>query len=316
MLEVLCFGEPLIGFFPTKRRSLSEPGEFHMTWGGDTSNVALAAAKLEHTSGIVTKVGDDGFGRGFLSLWKENGVSTDMVSVDTTRPTGIYLVGYCKDSTEFDYRRKGSAFSSISSNDVEEIDLSDVAFFHVSGISQAVSRSALEASFVLMQRCKEAGVKLSYDLNFRSKLWSADHARAVFEYTIRNFVDVLSLNDLDCRILGLGGAPEETVSYLLTLGPEFVVHRAGSSGATIGNNKEILSSPGFLVDVVDTVGAGDTFTAALLCGLLEDMKLKDLLDFSQAAAAITCQGMGSVENQPSRGEIERLLKGQKTERPY
>ena len=315
MPELLCFGEPLIGFYPTQKRSLSEPGEFRMTWGGDTSNVALAFSKLGRAAGVITKVGEDGFGRGFLRLWRENSVSIETVMIDPVHPTGMYLIGFPGDEPEFDYRRKGSAFSSISVEDVEKISLEGIRLFHVSGISQAVSTSALETSFALLHRCKEAGVKVSYDLNYRAKLWSRDYARGVFEYTIRNFVDVLSLNALDCDVLNLTGTPEELVSELIGRGPEIVVYRAGASGATIGDGEETLSSPGFNVRIVDTVGAGDTFTAALLCGLIEGMEMRKLLDFCQAAAAITCQGMGSVENQPSRKQIKQLLKEQKNEGP-
>ena len=81
--EVLCFGEPLAAFYSKDRRSLSKAGEFEMTWGGDTSNVALGISKLDHTSGYITKVGDDAFGegKGYLnaSLWWQ---ITDFFRID------------------------------------------------------------------------------------------------------------------------------------------------------------------------------------------------------------------------------------------
>ena len=307
--EVLSFGEPLAAFYSKDRRSLSKAGEFDMTWGGDTSNVALGISKLGHTSGYITKVGNDAFGEGFFNLWKSNGVDTTNVIIDSDRLTGMYFASFTGEKHEFIYRRKDAAASTYSVDDASKVDFEGVKILHLSGVSQAISRQCLEASFTLMNRARENGAVISFDLNYRSKLWSRDLAKSIYLSVISNYADIVSLNDDEQEILGMEGNPEDAANSLLELGPKIVALRCGVNGAIIATRKRSVKGKAKKVEVADTVGAGDTFTASLLCCYLEDRDVEDSLQFALSAAALTCTKTGSTEGQPSRKQVLDFLGG-------
>ncbi len=175
--EIYSFGEPLAGFYAKDQRRLSQIGDFHMTWGGDTSNVAVASARLGRSSGYITRIGNDSFGHGLMELWKSKRVDTTNGIIAPESPTGMYFVSFNGEKHEFAYRRKDAAARKFGPADAEKISFEGVKIFHLSGISQAISRECLEASFVLMKRAKALGAKISYDLNYRGKLWSTSWQR-------------------------------------------------------------------------------------------------------------------------------------------
>lgn len=307
--EVLSFGEPLAAFYSKDRQSLSKAGEFDMTWGGDTSNVALGISKLGHTSGYITKVGDDAFGEGFLNLWKSNGVDTTNVIIDSDRLTGMYFASFTGEKHEFIYRRKDAAASTYSVDDARDVDFEGVRILHLSGVSQAISRQCLEASLVLMKRARENGAVISFDLNYRGKLWSSELAKSIYLSVISGYADIVSLNDEEQEVLGIKGDPEDAANYLLELGPKVVALRCGVKGAVIATRKKSVKGRAKIVEVADTVGAGDTFTASLLCCYLEDRDLEDSLHFALSAAALTCTKTGSTEGQPSKKQVLDFIGG-------
>jgi len=301
--EIYSFGEPLAGFYAKDQRRLSQIGDFHMTWGGDTSNVVVASARLGRSSGYITRIGNDSFGRGLMELWESNGVDTTNVIIDEESPTGMYFVSFNGERHEFDYRRKDAAARKFGPADAEKISLEGVKIFHLSGISQAISRECLEASFVLIKRARALGAKISYDLNYRGKLWSSELARAVYLKTITDFADIVSFNEEEMEILSLQGSPVEAVMEVMNMGPGIVAFRRGSQGAILGTNEGIFEGKAKKVKVADTVGAGDAFTASLLCCNLENTGTQETLEFALRATALTCTATGSTEGQPTRKQV-------------
>jgi 2-dehydro-3-deoxygluconokinase len=305
---VYSFGEPLAGFYATNERSLAAIGDFHMTWGGDTSNVALALKKLGHQSGYITKVGNDFVGEGLLELWKTTGVDIRNVIVDHNYGTGMYFVSFKNGKHEFDYKRKNSAASTLKPSDIDELHLDNFKILHLSGITQAISKNCMEAGFYLMESARKQNKMISYDLNYRGKLWNPDTAKCVYEYVIKEYADIVSFNEEEADILGLSSNPKEAVKEILKYKPSLVVFRKGEEGAVLGAEKGVIEMKAYNVEIADTVGAGDTFTAAILAGTIEGMQFEEILKFALAAAACTCSKTGSVEGQPYRNEVEELLK--------
>jgi len=302
-VEVYCFGEALGGFYSNGRGNLDEIGDFHLTWGGDASNVALAIQKLGHRSGFVGKVGNDFFGEGFLKYWNEIGVNTENVSIDNERFTGLYFIKSNDTNHQFEYRRKNSAAVKINSGDIKKEKLLDAEIFHLSGITQAISESSCETGFELMDYLKNEGKIISYDLNYREKLWSKEQAKVVYSEVLNKYANIFSLSREEAEILDLPKDPEKAIYKLLNYNPDLVVLRLGEEGALIGNRECIVKSSIFKTEVEDTVGAGDTFTAAIIVGYLEKMSLEKMLKFALKAAAFTCRKIGSVEGQPLREEL-------------
>lgn len=305
--RVMCFGEPLIGFF-TKNDFHNLPS-FQMAIGGDTSNVALGVSKLGHTASFTTKLGNDFFALKIMEAWQKENIDTRYVFRENNFQTGIYFSIYdSQGDNEFVYKRKDSASSRYSAEEAKRVTLEDLTLFHLSGISQAISTSCLEASFFFMNRCKELNIQISYDLNYRSLLWSKEYFNSIALYTIKNFADIVSLNLKEAEVLGLHGSPKEIVKQILIMGPKVVALKLGKDGCVIGTPNEIEYGKPFKVDnLVEATGAGDSLTAALIVGIMEQMKLKKLVSFANAVASRVCTVVGSTSGQPSRKEIDLFL---------
>lgn len=305
--HVICFGEPLIGFF-TKKDFHNLPS-FQMAIGGDTSNVALGVTKLGHPASYTTKLGNDFFAQKIKELWKKEGVDTRYVFKEDKYNTGIYFAIYdsCGDN-QFIYKRQDSAPASYSIEDAKKVSLEGLKLFHLSGISQAISKSCLEASFFFMKRCKELNILVSYDLNYRSSLWSKEYFNSIAFYTIKNLASFVSLNLNEAEVLGLKGTPEHIVSEIIMMGPKIVALKLGKEGCVIGSPEGIKHGKPFKVDnIVETTGAGDSVTAAVIVGIIEQMELNQMVRFANAVASRVCTVIGSTGGQPTREEINNFL---------
>ncbi len=307
MSEVACFGEPLVGFY-AKQDIIEELSSFTMVIGGDTSNVALGIAKLGHSAMYITKLGDDIFGKQIQKAWNGANVDTSYVFIDSYHQTGVYFTFFDSNKRHrFVYMRKNSAAANFTVKDAKKVPLKDTKIFHLSGISQAISKDSLESSFYFMKKCKQLGIRISYDVNYRSALWSQEFFNSVAWSTIKNFAYLVTLNLDEARVLGLEGSPEGIVKKLIKEGPEIVAIKLGRQGCVIGSPEGVEYLRAFDVSVVDTVGAGDAFTAAVIVGILEDMDLRRIAHFANAVASMVCRSVGSTSGQPNREEVEKFM---------
>lgn len=176
--DVLCLGEPMLEF------NQQSDGKFLSGHGGDTSNVACAAARQGASVGFVTLLGQDTFGNSFIDLWRSEGVDVSTVKQITTAPTAVYFVTQGSDGHEFSYFRAGSAASTMRPADLPVEALKAAKILHVSGISQAISTTAADTVLEAIDIVKGAGGRVSYDTNRRRKLWPLERARAVIHEAI------------------------------------------------------------------------------------------------------------------------------------
>jgi len=177
---------------------------------------------------------------------------------------------------------------------------------HVSGISQAISLSACDTVFAAMAMAKAAGRLVSYDPNFRSKLWPLDRARAVIHETCRQ-ADLIFPSLDDARQLTGLTAAEEIANIYLKLGPKVVVIKLGAEGALLATADGLRTFPPYKVDSIDMSGAGDTFDGAFVAGYIAGRPVPDCMRFANAAAAITTTGLGCVTPVPRHAAIEALI---------
>nr|MDQ6917120.1 PfkB family carbohydrate kinase [Pseudomonadota bacterium] len=133
--DLVALGEPLLEFNQTR----AGEARYLQGFGGDTSNCVIAASRLGASVAYVTRLGDDAFGRKFLSLWEREKVDTCGVGTDPDAPTGIYFVTHGDAGHEFSYLRAGSAASRMRPDDLPMKVIGDAKVLHVSGISQAIS---------------------------------------------------------------------------------------------------------------------------------------------------------------------------------
>ena len=305
-LEVLSFGEPLVGLYAPPGKSYAEDVALSVVWGGDTSNVATAVSRLAHRAAYLSRVGADAFGERFLELWREAGVDTSHVRVDSEHRTGAYFVSFEHGSHRFTYYRSNSAASHIRVEDIDWDFVRSCRVLHLSSISQGISRSALEVSFALMEAARSKNIMISYDVNYRPALWTPELARAVIRQSIEDYADMVMISEEEMGLLGWGEGIGDLRRALRRL-PLLCALKHGPGGCTVLREGEQVTVEPIRVEVEDTVGAGDAFAAGLICAVLEDRPLLQVGKMGNIVAGLTCRKRGPLSGQPTREEVERFL---------
>ncbi len=306
--DIIAIGEPL---YELNRQ---RDGHFLRGFGGDTSNVVIAAARLGARTAYVTRVGRDMYGDALRELWAKEGVDAAAVSRDEEAPTGLYFVTHEGGGHQFTYRRKGSAASRLAVADVPERLITQARFLHVSGISQAISATAAGAIDHAVAIAIMAGVAISYDTNYRPKLWPAELARRTVERTAAHAAVLkTSLEDAG-ELLQLRDAPE-IARHFIGLGSKAVVVTLGGDGVRVATAAASAVIPGYRVPTADATGAGDAFTGALLTELARGEELLAACRFANAAAALSTLDYGAIAPLPRRADVARFLAEHREKKP-
>jgi 2-dehydro-3-deoxygluconokinase len=303
-LDVLAIGEPLIELNQVERggEAVYLPGH-----GGDSSNCVVAAARQGASCGYLSAVGEDAFGRSLLELWDREGVDRSGVIVRPAAPTGIYFVTHGPEGHEFSYRRAGSAASLLRPDELPEDLVRSARVLHASGIGQAISADACDAVFRAMRLAKEAGALVSYDPNFRARLWPLDRARAVIDAALRLADIALPGLDDATALTGLDD-PDLVCDRYLGYGCRMVLLTLGAEGCLAATPDARRRLPGHRVAAVDATGAGDTFDGAFLAEHLRTGgDVFRAAAYANAAAALATRGHGAVAPMPRRAEVEAFL---------
>ena len=298
--DIVAVGEPLYEL------NQQPDGRYLAGFGGDTSNVVIAAARLGAKTAYVTRLGADLFGDALMDLWRSEGVDTSAVIRDAEAPTGLYFVTHSDRGHDFTYRRKGSAASLMTPEALPERLIAAAKFLHVSGISQAISETAAATVARAIAMAREAGSRISFDTNFRPRLWPAEMARPVIMAAAAR-ADILKTSVEDCAaLLGISD-PASIAKHFLALGSVSVLVTLGRGGVLAATASGMDIVPGRAVAAVDATGAGDAFTGALLCELARGQALAAAIRFANTAAALSTQGYGAIAALPRRADVEGLI---------
>jgi len=297
----------MVEFCATSTGFLKDISLFERGWGGDTSNVIVAAARLGKSCGYICRLGDDEFGKSFLEMWGRENIDTSNVIIEKGAFTGIYFISILNGGRhDFTYYRRDSAASHLSPVDIDPDYVKRARIFHSSGISQAISASCREAVFKAAEIAKRGNSMFSYDPNIRLKLWPVNTARAVTSYTFE-IADIVMPSMEDAKIITGYSSCERAAKEILKMGPRIVAVKMGAEGCLIVTKDETVRAPGFDVRVIDTTGAEDAFDSAFLTGILEGFSLEEAAKFANAAAALKTLGRGAVAPLPRREEVETFL---------
>ncbi|HIE1652429.1 sugar kinase [Burkholderia cenocepacia] len=302
--EILALGEAMIEF------NQSQPGrpEFLQGFGGDTSNFCIAAARQGASTGFVSAIGDDPFGRLLADMWASEQVDTTYVRIDRAAPTGVYFVTHGADGHQFDYLRAGSAASRYATGDLPLDALAAAKAVHLSGISLAISTAACDAAFAAIDHARRHGAKVSFDTNLRLKLWPLPRARAVMREALRQ-TDICLPSWDDVTALTGANDRDAIVDAMLEHGPQVVALKLGKEGVYVATPNERRVVPGFAVEAVDATGAGDCFGGAFVARIVAGDDPFAAARYANAAAALSTTGYGAVAPIPRRDAVERLMQG-------
>jgi 2-dehydro-3-deoxygluconokinase len=318
--EVLTFGEAMIRLSPPNFRRLEQARSLDVSVGGAELNTACGLARLGHSSAWVSRLTRNPLGRLIANHAREAGVSTEHILWTDDDRVGIYFLefGAAPRASSVLYDRKGSAIAGIRPGMVNWPEVfRGSKWFHVTGITPALSSNAAEATREALQAARTARLQISIDLNYRAKLWSqAEAGRWMTDFM--QLCDVLITTEEDTeRVFGLTGRNYEDVAEkLLKRFPIRVAAVTVRENPLVWKNTwtaiacqagRIYKTRTYEVEIVDRLGAGDSFAAGLIHGLLEG-DLQKGLDFGVAASALKHSIPGDFA-WVTREEVEALLKG-------
>jgi 2-dehydro-3-deoxygluconokinase len=303
--DIIAMGEPM---YELNSARGTDGRNWLGGFGGDTSNAAIAAARLGASVGYVTALGDDPFGAAFRALWASEGVDASAVATRTDGHTAVYFVNHGPDGHQFSYLRAGSAASRMGPPDVPIDYIKGARVLHVSAISQAISASACDAVFAAIAAAHTAGILVSYDTNLRLKLWPLERARAIIHAAVAKAQILLPGLD-DARLLTGLDTPDAIADFYLDLGVEVVALTLGKAGALVATRAKREIIPGITCAAIDATGAGDAFDGAFLTAYLASNDPFGAARFANVAAGLSTEGWGAVDPLPRRAAVEARLKG-------
>lgn len=302
MTEVVTLGETMVAMHAEGLLRLGTT--LRTSIAGAESNVAIGLARLGRRVRWAGRVGRDEPGELVLRTLRAEDVDVSTVDHDDA-PTGLILFEQrLPDVTRVQYYRAGSAGSRLGESDAVAAFGEGVRLVHLSGITPALGDDPRAAVRAALRRAREVGAEVSFDVNFRSRLWSAAEATDALTPLARQAHIVIgSAEELD-----LVGGPES----LLSTGVREVVTKLGAQGASAVTADGEWSAPGHRVPVVDSVGAGDAFTAGYLSAFLDGLGVPDRLVRGNACGAFAVATSGDWEGCPTRTELGLLGAGEGT----
>jgi 2-dehydro-3-deoxygluconokinase len=318
--DVITFGEAMVRLAPPNFRRLEQSTSLDVQVGGAELNTAVGLARLGRSTAWVSRLTKNPLGRLVANSAREAGVSTEHVVWTDSDRVGLYFLefGAAPRASSVLYDRKGAAIAQVRPGEVSWAKIfAGVKWFHVTGITPALSPSAADATREAILAARKAGVRVSIDLNYRAKLWTAAEAGKWMTELLPN-CDVLITTEEDvAKVLGITGDDYEAVARQLadrfrfgvvaiTLRENPLVWRNNWTAIAL-HGGQILKTRTYEVEIVDRLGAGDSFAAGLIHGLLDDDPQKGL-DFGVAASAIKHSIPGDFA-WITREEVEGLLKG-------
>ncbi|MFC4224236.1 sugar kinase [Lysinibacter cavernae] len=273
-IDVVCAGESMAMFVPTKQGAPSASSLYQISVAGAESNVATYLRMLGLNSSWVSRVGSDAFGRFILGHLADEGVDVTHAEIDDTKPTGAAFKNRTADDTHVDYYRSSSAFSGIGPSTAAKATALNPAIIHISGITLALSESCRDfIAHILANRSADSLV--SFDVNWRPALWEHTEVESPADRILATAqasdIVLVGLDEAEA----LWGHTNVAEVRALISAPTILVVKQGASGCTVFNDGQVIPVPALFVNVVEPVGAGDAFAAGFLAGYLERRSIRD-----------------------------------------
>lgn len=311
-MKVVSFGEIMLRLSPDGYYKLFQKPELNTSFCGAEANVAVALSNFGDEAEFVTALPDNDIGRAACRELMRYGVKTDNI-VYTGDRLGIFFAekGASQRPSKVIYDRKNSAIASAdpSSFDWEKI-FDGADWFHITGITPALSDSLAKISVDAVKAAKKAGLTVSCDINYRSKLWSAEKARPVMT-EIMQYVDVCIGNEEDAEIVfGIkAGATDVTKGQLdtdgykkslqtvaETFGCKIVAYSQRKSYSASDNGwsgiiyydekKQVYTSAQYDIRITDRIGGGDAFASGLIYALHNNILPENAIETAAAAGCL------------------------------
>lgn len=325
-MRVVCLGETMLMFAPPRYELVEHCDQFRAYSGGSESNVAIGLTRLGMRAAWIGKLPRNALGRKVVNEIRAYGVDTSACVWTDEGRVGTFFVewGAHPRPLKTIYDRAGSAATTLRVDDLDWAWIGQAEWLHLTGITPALSAACRASTPQIAARARALGLKVSFDVNYRGLLWTPDEARAALA-EILPYVDLLVATERDARIAldqapgtpaadeGAGREAQEALARQLWARhrPEAVVVTCGGAGCVAYDGQALLHAPGYELQVVNRLGAGDAFDAGLLYGYLT----ADLRAGLETGCAMSALKLTIPQNTPlvDRADVERLLAGRDVE---
>lgn len=306
--DVIAVGRLGVDLYPLQTGvGLEDVESFGKFLGGTAGNLAVAAALHGRRSALISRTGDDAFGRFLVRELERLGVDAQYVTPVPDLPTPIT---FCEIHPPDDfpitfYRYPKAPDMQIRSDelDLASIENAEILWLTVSGLSEEPSRSAHHAA---LEARGDAGLTI-LDLDFRADFWESPEAARREIQRVLSDVDVVVGNQTECEVAVGESDPFAAAEALTSLGPDLAVVKRGPDGVLARRNEEVVSVPALEVDVVNGLGAGDAFGGGLCHGLLAGWDLGRIIRFANVSGAIVASRLECSTAMPTTEEVEAAM---------
>ncbi len=324
MGRVVSLGEIMLRLSTNAGTRLSQTGQFDAYYGGSEANVAISLAHFGHESYFASKVPANALGDGAKKHLQSNGVDTSFLLRGGPRLGTCYTeTGISERATSVIYDRANSSFSLMTGNDWGEL-FQNVDIFHISGITPALSPQWKELAIGLIRKAKESGCRISFDVNYRSKLWTQEECKQTLKKVLP-LVDFCSAGKMDARylldipevkqdgdtILPYYQKMQERYPNITAFYSTKRTVKSASANELIGtfwSQESYVESRSYqITPIVDRIGGGYAFVAGILHGLLVKTNPQELIDFATAASVLKHTVYGDC-NAFSEAEVKDFVK--------
>ncbi|MBW2149066.1 MAG: sugar kinase [Deltaproteobacteria bacterium] len=313
-IDVVTIGELLYVLRAPHQGTLERTKMLECLSGGAEGNVVIGLSRLGLQTAFVSKVRDNFIGRTLVDDLKSFDVDTRCIILDDTGRMGIMFVelGSPPRPNNIVYDREGASITHLKPEEVDWAYFRSAKNFYFSGISPALGENCRQTLLKAVHEAKAAKMKIFYDVNFRSKLWSYSEARR-FLMTIIDDIDVLfiQLSDAEKMFQTRGQPGEKARELKRRLGVNTLVLTLGPEGAAVAGDVELFKKA-FPTQPTNRLGVGDSFVAGFMYGYLKG-DVESALEYGTAMAAI--KSTIPNENRPliTKKQVEDLIASQDAE---
>jgi len=302
-IDLLTFGECMAALRRHAVGRLMPGAAFTLSCAGAEATVAVGVARLGHAATWVGRVGDDEFGQVVTDALRGCGVDAH-ISVDPSLPTGLMVrSARTPTTTRVAYYRSRSAGSRIAAADVVPVLAHDPRVLHMTGITPALSDAACEAVLSAGASARDRPTLVSYDVNLRHRLTTVTDAAAVLRALLPS-IDILFFGEDELEVVAVAtGSVPDPLAVRDALPDIELVLKRGRRGATVYAGGVVHEGRSLRVDAADTIGAGDSFVAGYLSGVLDGLSIPDRLVRGAETAAFTVVTEGDWEGLPTRSDL-------------
>ncbi|WP_080872551.1 5-dehydro-2-deoxygluconokinase [Oceanobacillus timonensis] len=307
-IKVYTMGRVLVDLYANQSGvPLDKTDMFHKYVGGSAANTAIGLGRLGINVGLISRVGNDIFGKYIKDRLTSEGVDIKLLRTDPDYPTAlVFAAPFPPNDSEVLHYGYPNAHSQINVEDVKFDPLESERILVVAATSLSTPSSREATLWALKENRNHGGCNV-IDVDWRPVFWQKETDAQKYYDAALEFTDVVLANEPELEFAGRSTDPEQAANRILSLGVSEVVAKRGGKGCFHFTRENICKVDPYPVSVVNTLGAGDGFGAAYVYALLQKWPVEHRISFASAAGAIVVSRHSCSEAMPSLEEIEALI---------